>query len=71
MDFGKVIFLLMDGDDPICYYIDNVTNFMAIETAKYHWVSFLPDRCVNKVKDANEAGMFSFKLSIWDVSKKG
>lgn len=27
-DIGSVIIQLMDGDDPVCYYIDNIKNFM-------------------------------------------
>jgi len=34
---------------------------------QYKWVSFQPDMCVGKVKDANKAGMISFKLSIHDA----
>ena len=26
-DFGKVIVQLMDGDDPVCYYIEPIENF--------------------------------------------
>jgi len=39
--------------------------------AEYKWVSFKPDSCVNRVKDVNEAGMVSFKISIHDVSANG
>ena len=39
--------------------------------AEFKWVSFCPDRCVGKVKDSNDAGMISFKLSIHNTSDKG
>lgn len=27
-DFGKVIFQLMDGDDPICFYVAHASEFL-------------------------------------------
>lgn len=69
-DFGKIIILLMDGDSPVCYYIDSIKNYTN-PNAEFKWVSFIPDRCVNKVREANDAGMISFKLSIHDVSRNG
>jgi hypothetical protein len=62
--------MLMDGDQPVCYYVDSVSNFTNPE-AEYKWISFLPDRCVGRVTNPNEAGMLSFKLSIHDVTANG
>lgn len=53
----------MDDDKPICFFKDNIMNYTDPD-AKYHWISFKPDLCVNKVKNANLAGMISFKFSI-------
>jgi hypothetical protein len=36
-------------------------------TPEYRWLTMLPDLCVNKVKDAKDAGMISFKMSIHKV----
>jgi len=60
----------MDDDSPVCYYKDTIRNFMN-PNAEYKWVSFKPDPCVKKVKDVNDAGMVSFKLSIHDVTANG
>jgi len=69
-DFGNVILLLMDGDTPVCYYKESIENFTN-PNAEYKWCSLLPDKVVGKVKNPNEAGMISFKLSIHDVTKNG
>lgn len=66
-DFGTVFVLLMDDDKPICYYKESITNFMNPDP-EYRWISLNPDLCCKKVKDANKAGMISFKLSIHDAS---
>jgi hypothetical protein len=58
----------MDGDSPVCYYKDDIKNFMNPD-AEYKWISFIPDQSIGKVKNPNEAGMLSFKLSIHDVTK--
>jgi len=60
----------MDGDSPVCFYKDRIENFTNPD-AEYKWVSLQPDKCVGKVKDANDAGMLSFKLSIHDVTANG
>jgi len=74
----KIIIQLMDGDSPICYYKDDIANYKTkynedtmtwTHDGKYKWVSLLPDPCVKKVKDPNEAGMLSFRLAIHDVSR--
>lgn len=70
-DFGKILISLMDGDDPICYYKAKVKDFMADknkEDPHMKWVSFLPDQCVNKVKEPHVAGIFSFRFEIVDVT---
>jgi len=68
-DFGKIIIILMDGDSPVCFYTDDVNNYID-PNAKYNWISLQPDLCVGKVKDVNKAGMLSFKLSIHDATEK-
>ena len=57
----------MEDSYPVCYYKDSIFNFMD-PNAEYKWVSFKPDNCVKRVKDVNDAGMVSFKLSIHDAS---
>jgi hypothetical protein len=69
-DFGQVIFILMDGDKPICYHKESVSKFMNPD-AKLTWIQMYPDNCVGKVKHINEAGMISVKLSIHNVTKNG
>lgn len=68
-DFGTVFVLLMDDDKPICFYKEDIDNFTD-PNPEYKWVSFSPDMCVGKVKDANKAGMISFKLAIHDASEQ-
>jgi len=80
-DFGKVIIQLMDGDDPVCYHIEAIKNFVVdkkkagAEKGKdgpaFKWVQFVPDLCVGKVTDAHAAGIFSFRMQIHDVTKDG
>lgn len=67
-DFSTVIVILMDDDKPICFYKEDIKNFTN-PNPEYKWVSFKPDMCVGKVKDANKAGMISFKLAIHDMSE--
>ena len=68
-DFGFVILHLMDEkDDPVCYYKDHISNYTE-KNAAWKWVSLIPDLSIGKVKNPNEAGMISFKLSIRDITK--
>lgn len=67
-DFGSVIISLMDGDDPVCYYRQDVENFLNPD-AEYRWVLLKPDPAVGEVTDPNKAGILSFKLSIFDMSE--
>ena len=53
----------MDDDKPICFFKQHISKFKNPD-AEYKWISFRPDLCVNKVKDANKAGMLSFKFAI-------
>lgn len=66
--FDSVLILLMDGTQPICYYRQNISKFYEPD-AEYQWVLLKPDPAVGHVVDANKAGMLSFKLSIFDLSK--
>ena len=50
LDIGSVIVQLMDDDDPVCFYKDNIQNFLDHNPEKMQWYAFLPDACVNKVK---------------------
>ena len=68
----------MDKDDPICFYkapVHEFTSEKEDESAKngphMQWVSFLPDATVDKVKEAHNAGIFSFRMEFHDVSKLG
>jgi len=70
-DFGKVIVSLMDEkDDPVCYFISDIDNFLDVDP-EMKWYSFLPDKCVNKVKEPFQVGQFSFRMSLHDVTKNG
>lgn len=66
-EFGTVFVILLDDDKPICFYKDHIKNFTDPD-ADYRWVSLQPDMSVKKVKDANKAGMISFKLAIHQVT---
>lgn len=54
-DFGKVIIQLMDGDDPVCYHIAAVKDFVVDKKKEkgdgpaFRWVQFVPDLAVGKV----------------------
>jgi hypothetical protein len=47
-----VVFHLLDGDTPICFFKDHISNYFE-PNASWKWVSFSPDKAVNKVKDLN------------------
>jgi len=49
-DFGKVIVQLMDGENPVCYYIDSISNFTD-PSPEMKWYQFLPDKCVRKATE--------------------
>ena len=70
-DFGSVFVQLMDGDDPVCYYIDDISNFVDKDPQRLEWFQFLPDKCVKKATEPFMVGQFSMKLSIHDVTKNG
>lgn len=82
-DFGKVIFQLMEDDDPVCFYIAEAKNFVTHREKtdfekenekngpRMQWVQFLPDMCVKKVKEPHKAGIFSFKMELHDVTQYG
>lgn len=48
-DFDKVIVHLMDGDDPVCFFKDDIANHLDPDP-EMKWYSFLPDLSVKKVK---------------------
>lgn len=72
----------MDGDTPICFWKDDIKNYVTeeiedkrtgrtkwVSNAKYKWISLNPDPVVNKVKNPNDAGMISFRLAIHDINR--
>lgn len=69
-DMGKVYFYLMDGDNPICYAVDNVENFMD-PNPKMRWLELNPDLSMGKVSEHHKAGLISVKLAIHDKSLNG
>lgn len=69
-DFDKVIVHLMDGDTPVCFFKDDIANYVDPNPAM-QWHSFLPDLSVKKVKKPDQVGQFSFRLSLHDVSANG
>lgn len=69
-NFDKVILHLMDGDDPVCFFMDDIENYLDPDP-KMQWHSFLPDMCVRKVKQPDQVGQFSFKLSLHDIERDG
>ena len=66
-DFDKVIVHLMDGDTPVCFFKDDIENYLDPNPAM-QWHSFLPDLSVKKVKKPDQVGQFSFRLSLHDVA---
>lgn len=70
-DFGNIVIQLLDGDgDPVCFYIEHISSFLN-PNATFKWVPLKPDPAVGEVKNTNDAGMLSFKISIHDVSANG
>ena len=57
----------MDGDSPICYWKGDTKDFTN-PNAEVKWVEMTNDLAVGKIKEANKAGIISFKLSIVDRS---
>jgi hypothetical protein len=53
----------MDGDSPICYWKGDTKDFINPD-AELKWVEMTNDLAVGKIKEANKAGIISFKLSI-------
>jgi hypothetical protein len=41
-DFGYLIIQLLDGNTPVCYWMDHISNYLD-PNPKYKWVNFLPD----------------------------
>jgi len=60
---------LMDGDNPVSYFIDSIENWIYDPEKKcdFKWVQMIPDRSVKKVKEFHKAGILSFKLAIHDL----
>ena len=54
-DFDKVIVHLMDGDTPVCFFKDDIENYLDPNPAM-QWHSFLPDLSVKKVKKPDQVG---------------
>ena len=52
-----VFIYLMDGDVPVCFFRDKLTNYTD-ENAPTKWRPFECDLAVGKVKDAHLAGLF-------------
>ena len=71
----------MDGDTPICYFIDDINNYRTDRKditdeerrkgPEFKWVSFLPDLSVGQITEAHKAGIFSFRFAIHDSEKNG
>ena len=68
----------MDGDKPVCFWKDDISNYKTElvdgkwkSNTDWKWISFKPDAAVKSVKNANEAGMLSFRFSIHDISRNG
>ena len=60
----------MDGDKPICFARDHITNFTD-PNAKIRWFEMVPDLSLGKIKEAHKAGIISFKMSIHDKTANG
>ena len=54
----------------MCFYIEHISSFLN-PNATFKWVPLKPDPAVGEVKNTNDAGMLSFKISIHDVSANG
>ena len=59
----------MDGKDPVCYYIGDISDFTTLDPKRMEWYQFLPDKCVNKASQPFQVGQFSMKLTIHDVTR--
>lgn len=66
----KVYVYLMEGDKPICFWKGKVSEFTDPNPV-YRWIPMKADLAIGEVKDAWEAGMISFKLSINNNTKDG
>lgn len=60
----------MDGDNAICYAVDDIEKFMD-PNPKIRWLELTPDLSMGKVKEHHKAGLVSFKLAIHDKTKNG
>ncbi len=67
-EIGRVFVYLMDGDSPICYWKGDTKEFTK-PNAEIKWVEMTNDLAVGKIKDANKAGLISFKLAIVERSQ--
>jgi len=62
---------LMDGDEPICFYRESILKYVSNKDAPLEWQSFEPDTAVGKVFEPENAGLFSFRLYIHDITSLG
>ncbi len=69
-DIGKVYFYLMSGDNPVCYFKEDIEKFMN-PNPDWLWIELLPDLSLGKVTDPQKAGIISVKLSIHDKTTNG
>ena len=53
---GTVFFYLMDGDNAVCYWKGQASDFISPE-AQYKWIPLTNDHAVGKVKNSYDAGM--------------
>lgn len=49
-DMGKIFIYLMDGEKPVCFAKDDITNYME-PNATLKWIELEPDLSIGKVKE--------------------
>jgi hypothetical protein len=63
-----LIHLIDENDKPVCYYKAPISEFTTLN-AEYKWIFFKPDPVVGLVKDVNDAGLLSIKMTIADIKE--
>ena len=61
----------MDGNEPICFWKGQASEFMDPNPKKYRWLPLSADLALGKVKKPEEAGMISLKMTLSHKTKVG
>lgn len=73
------VYLVDENDNKICFYRESLLRFtkyqvyqdsaLSAEQGPYQWLQFEPDLSVGKVQSAMQAGIFSMRLYVHDLSE--